>query len=185
MGILFVWSNRFVVEGHGPRFDASEASHLIRFGGWVTVTSFVGPLMVIFDRFVIGAFMGAKAVTYYTVPFQITERLGIIPTSLTTAVFPRLSTADAAEEWKTTEVASRALVLIVTPLFIGLLLLIEPFLQVWIGRDFAEASSGVARIVLVSFWVNFLARIPYMRLQARGRPNLTAKTHLGELFPCI
>jgi O-antigen/teichoic acid export membrane protein len=183
MGILFILCQQHVIDGRAPRFDASEASHLLRFGGWVTITSLVSPLMHAFDRFLIGILLGAKAVTYYMVPFQVAEQFGMIPQALTGALFPRLSMANPAEERRAAELAIRTVAAVLTPLFIWALLLIQPFLQIWIGRDFSEASSGVARIVLISFWANCLARIPFTRLQARGRPDLVAKAHLAELVP--
>jgi O-antigen/teichoic acid export membrane protein len=183
MGILFLWCHQNVAERHAPGFVATEASHLLKFGGWVTVTSLVGPLMVVCDRFVIGALLGAKAVTYYTVPFQMAERIAVIPSALLGALFPRLSVADPADEKRAGELATRVLAALLAPVFMGALLLIEPFMQFWLGREFSELSSPVARIILVSLWMNCLARIPYTRLQARGYPDLVAKTHLAELLP--
>jgi O-antigen/teichoic acid export membrane protein len=183
IGALFVWCWWNITEGEATRFVRSEASHLLKFGGWVTVTSLVGPLMVIFDRFVIGFLLGGRAVTYYTVPFQIAERVVILPAALTTALFPRLSVADPTEEKRAGELATRILAVLLAPLFMGALLLIDPFLQLWIGKDFSLMSSPIARTLLVGHWVNCLAMVPYTRLQARGRPDLVAKSHLAELIP--
>jgi len=98
---------RDVAERFGPRLILSAAAHLLKFRGWVTVTSLVSPFMVIFDRFVIGALLGAEAVAYYTVPFQIAQQFAIIPTAIASAAFPRLSAADRGEERSTAELAAR------------------------------------------------------------------------------
>ena len=44
------------------RFSASEARRILRYGGWVGVTSVVSPLMTALDRFVIAASSGPQAV---------------------------------------------------------------------------------------------------------------------------
>ncbi|MGA2411729.1 MAG: oligosaccharide flippase family protein, partial [Candidatus Binataceae bacterium] len=41
---------------------------LMSFGGWITVSGITSPLMVSFDRFVIGSMLSIAAVSYYTVP---------------------------------------------------------------------------------------------------------------------
>jgi len=61
--ILFERCGRHVFIGHAVTFVHAEAGQLLRFGGWVTVTSFVGPMLVVLDRLIIGAIAEAKAVT--------------------------------------------------------------------------------------------------------------------------
>ena len=84
--MLFERCRRHIFHGHSASFERAQAGQLLRFGGWVTVTSFVGPMMVILDRFIIGTLSGAKAVSYYTVPFQLGERSRIISRALASAL---------------------------------------------------------------------------------------------------
>jgi O-antigen/teichoic acid export membrane protein len=169
--------------GHSAAFARSEAVQLVRFGGWVTVTAFVGPMMVILDRFIIGAIVGARAVTYYTVPFQLAERSTIIASALTSALFPRLASATRPEEQRLAHEGLRVLVVVMTPLVVLGILFMQPFLSWWISPAFARQSAGIGQIILLGFWANSFASIPYAQLQARGRPDLVAKCHLGELLP--
>ncbi len=180
---LFERCRRHVFLGHTPTLVFKQAGQLLRFGGWVTVTSFVGPMMVILDRFVIGALSGAKAVTYYTVPFQLTQRSTVVSAALATALFPRLAAAVPEERSRLAEEGLRALVTVMVPLVTAGILLMEPFLAWWIAPTFAEQSTLVGQIILLGFWVNSFARIPYVQLQAGGRPDLVAKCHLGEVLP--
>ena len=53
--------------------------------------------------------------------------------------------------------------------------------MVWLGKDFAENSKEVVRILAFGVLINSLAHIPYALLQSSGRPNLTAKFHIIEL----
>src|SRR5713101_6430731 len=48
---------------------------LLRFGGWMTVTNIVSPLMVTMDRFLIGALVSMTAVAYYATPYEVATKL--------------------------------------------------------------------------------------------------------------
>ena len=63
---------------------------LATYGGWMTVSNVIGPLMVVWDRFVIGAIIGSAAVAIYVVPFNFVWQILIVPAALTSALFPDL-----------------------------------------------------------------------------------------------
>jgi hypothetical protein len=72
-----------------PKIDAKRAGVLLRYGGWVTLTGLVGPLLKVVDRVVIGSVLGATAVTRYTVPFALVSRVQVLSRSLARTIFPR------------------------------------------------------------------------------------------------
>jgi O-antigen/teichoic acid export membrane protein len=186
MLVTLFWRCRIhIFGGQLLTISHNQARELLQFGGWVTVTSLVGPLMVIIDRFVIGATIGAKSVTYYTVPFQMAERTTILSGALSSALFPRLTSSTVAERGRLAFLATQSLATIMTPLFILSVLLIEPFLQWWINPDFATKAGLSAQILIISFWINSFAKVPYIQLQAAGRPDLVAKSHFIELIPYL
>lgn len=182
---LFLYCIRFVTSGFMPSFSRVEARGLLKFGGWITVSSLVSPIMVMADRFLIGAVLGAKAVTQYTVPFQLAERSTIVPSALSSSLFPRFA-KDSDHDGKQMAVTSvRLLLVLMTPVMAAALLLANPFLAIWISPEFAGRSALVLQILLVGFWINGLARIPHVRLQAMGRPNVVAVCHLVEIIPYL
>jgi O-antigen/teichoic acid export membrane protein len=183
--ILYARCRVHVLAGTRARFSRGDARALLHFGGWVTVTSLVGPLMVMLDRFVIGAMLGARSVAYYVVPFQLVEKSLIFPAALCSALFPRLSGRSAEESLPLARSALQALAALMTPLVVGGLFLIEPFLRWWLHPEFAVYASTSARILLLGFWANAFARIPYVALQAAGRPGVVARCHLAELLPYL
>jgi O-antigen/teichoic acid export membrane protein len=183
--ILFERCGRHLFIAHPVTFVRAEAGHLLRFGSWVTVTSFLGPMMVALDRLIIGAVADAKAVTYYAVPFQLGERSTIISVALTSALFPRFAASAPHEEQNLAQEALRTLVVAITPLVVAGVLFMGPFFTWWIDPEFAQHSTLVGQTILLGFWVNSFAKIPYAQLQARGRPDLVAKCHLAELLPYL
>lgn len=183
--LLFLRCKVHVFQGVAPQVSRALAKSLLQFGGWVTVTSLVGPMMVILDRFVIGSALGPKAVTHYTVPFQLAERTTILPGALSTALFPRLAATGPAEGRQLASMAIRSLAVVMTPAMLVGILLIEPFLTWWLSQEFAARAGLTAQILLLGFWINAFARVPYAQLQAAALPDLVAKCHLGELIPYL
>lgn len=183
--LLFFRCRVHVFQSFAPQVSRTLAKGLLQFGGWVTVTSLVGPMMVILDRFVIGAALGAKAVTYYTVPFQLAERSTVLPGALASALFPRLAAAGTEEAGRLAAMAIRSLAVVMTPVMLVGLLLVEPFLQWWLSPEFAAQAGFTAQILLLGFWINAFARVPYAQLQAAGLPGVVARCHLGELIPYL
>ncbi len=183
--LLFALSYRHVPLSPRPRFALHQVKSLLHYGGWITVTGLVGPLLTVFDRFLIGAKVGMVAVTAYTVPYNLVMRLSILPGSLQMALFPRFAMVDPTEAKALAARAILSIGAIMTPIVVIGLLLIKPFLILWVGPALAEKTAPVGQILLVGIWINTLAIIPFTYLQGRGRPDLPAKFHVLELLPYV
>lgn len=169
-----------------PMFDRREVRPLFVYGGWVTVTSTIGPLLSTLDRVIIGAVSGVRAVAYYTVPFGVVSQLTVIPGSLTAALFPRFSAEGLREERHALQAKGmRSIAAVVTPIVVAGLLMVEPVIGWWIDPEFAAVAGPVAVFLLPGIWFNCLAYVPFAMLQGEGRPDLVAKTHLAELVPYL
>jgi O-antigen/teichoic acid export membrane protein len=158
---------------------------LFGYGGWVTLTSIISPLLSTFDRVIIGAVAGVGAVTHYTVPFSLASRISILPGSMSSALFPRFSALDDERRDVLFGTAVRALAVLITPLAVGGMLIMEPFLAWWVGAGFAAKAAPVGEILTIGLWANCLAYLPFGKLQGQGRPDLVAKFHLAELLPYL
>jgi O-antigen/teichoic acid export membrane protein len=157
---------------------------LVVFGGWLTVTNIIGPLMVYMDRFLIGSLLTMEALAYYVTPYEVVTRLWIIPASLMPVLFPAFSALNVSEEDKLETLYSRSvkyLVLILAPIVVCLVIFARPFLGAWLGPGFAQSSTPIFQLLSIGVLVNSLSQVPYSAIQAMGRPDLTAKLHLIEL----
>lgn len=168
-----------------PKISKEQAKQLFRFGGWVSVSSFLSPLMTAMDQLVIGAISGAKAVTAYNVPLNLAKRLSIVATSLNSASFPRMASSDFEQRKHIATVTTRTLLALTTPIIVTSIVLIEPFISVWMGGAISMQGRMVGPIVLVGVWLNGLAQVPYVFLQAEGRPRTIALAHLAEFIPYL
>jgi O-antigen/teichoic acid export membrane protein len=179
--LLIVICRSLVPLAWPPRHDRTVVRHLLGYGGWVTVSSIVGPLMSSMDRLIIGGLADSKAVTYYSVPFGLASRLLMIPSSLSGVLFPRFASSDRERRDSLADTSIRLLACVMTPGIVLALLLVRPFLAVWISADFAAKAAVVSQLILLGVWSNGLALIAHSNLQAKGRPDLVAKVHLVEL----
>lgn len=166
------------------RIDRNAARALLSFGGWITISNFVGPLMVYFDRFFIAAALGLSAVAYYTTPYEVITQFWILPDALMNVLFPAFATSLVLNRQRTLELYHTAVRVILVAMFAPVALVIlfaHEGLAFWINEEFARQSAGVLRWLALGVFINCFARLPLIALQSYGRPDLTAKLHLVEL----
>lgn len=185
LAVLMQRCHAVLARGQIRRLVKTEVPALLRYGGWVTTSSIFGPLLVIVDRFVIGGVLGAHAVTAYSVPFQLAQRIQVLPSALTTALFPKMSAAEGDERKAMAYDATHTLAALITPPVLVAIFLLEPLLSLWVGREMATLSTPLGRILILGFWANAFALVPFMKLQSSGRPDLVTKVLLIEIPPYL
>lgn len=170
-------------------FSSAAAAPMLRFGGWVTVSNIVSPIMVYFDRFVIASVISMAAVAYYAVPYQLASKMWIVAGAFQGVVFAAFSGGIRQDPERTVVLFERALLLLLIalfPLVLAIVALAPEGLRLWLGPQFSLASTGVLRWLAMGIFVNSLAWIPYSLVVASYRPDLTAKLHLAEMpFYCL
>ena len=172
--------------GAEARFRTKLIYPLLTFGGWMTVTNIVGPIMTNMDRFVIGALVSVGAVTYYVTPYEMVTKLLIISGSVAGALFPVFSSATHSDAFllQTKRLYTKtlwSLTGMLLPAVLVLLVAARWVLAHWISPDFASHGTLVLQILSVGVFFNSLATIPFTLIQALGRPDRTAQLHLLEL----
>ncbi len=164
-------------------WQVSAVKPLVTFGGWMTVTNLVGPIMVSMDRFLIGAFISMSAVAYYATPYEIVTKFSIVSASLAAVLFPAFSAA-TRDMSRLTYLLDRGVNYVFLSLFPPCLILVTfaySALRFWLGDQFAHNSTMVLQLLAIGMLINSLAQIPFALVQGIGRPDLTAKLHLLEL----
>jgi len=157
---------------------------LLSFGGWLTVTNIIGPLMLSLDRFLIGALLSVTAVAYYATSYELVARLFAVSAALAGVMFPAFSTSLAQDPQHAVRLYDRSLLAIagiLAPICFLIVLFAKPILILWVGPQFAEHSFRVAQILSIGVLVLGLESIPFTLLQAIGRPDLPAKLNMIEL----
>jgi O-antigen/teichoic acid export membrane protein len=157
---------------------------LLGFGGWMTVTNIVGPLMVYLDRFLIGSILSMAAVAYYATPYEVVTKLWIFPGAFVGVLFPAFAASFIEDRNRTARLFGRGVkyvFLALFPLLLVIVTLAHEGLDWWVGPQFVQNSTRVLQWLAVGVFINSLAQVPLALIQGMGRPDLTAKLHLIEL----
>ncbi|MDA8429806.1 MAG: flippase [Geobacteraceae bacterium] len=166
------------------RFIPGAVKPLFGFGGWMTVSNIIGPLMVYLDRFVIGAVISVTAVAYYATPYEMVTKLWIISGALVTSLFPAFAASNKSDAGRTVQLISKsiaAIFILIFPIVLIIVTFSQEGLMLWLGKDFANNSATVLQWLAAGVFINCLAQVIYTLIQGQGRPDLTAKIHLLEL----
>ena len=168
-----------------PHINLVHLPRLFRFGGWLTVSNVVSPLMGYIDRFFIARNLGFDMVAFYVTPYEIITRLWIIPGAVTGVLFPSLVglrmnsgfNGIFRELW----ISFLCIVILVVPISGILYLYSWELLAWWINPDFANQSRGVIEVLSIGIVLNCVTHIPYTLIHSTGNSKATAIIHLIEL----
>jgi len=158
---------------------------LLGYGAWTTISSMVVSMTGAMDKFMLGSIVGPAAVTFFAIPERLARQGAIVPASVTRALFPKLSAGNEYDARDTTMRSLELLLLIQTPLICALILVLKPFLGIWVGWSVAEKAGPVGLIIAATIWIVGLNYLPSMLLQARGRPDIAAKLRVMEFLPYL
>jgi O-antigen/teichoic acid export membrane protein len=156
---------------------------LLRFGGWITVSSVIGPTMLYMDRFVIGALVSAAAVAYYVTPYEVVTKLFVVSSGISAVMFPAFSLSGRMDPDRSSMLYRRAMKCTFAFLLAPTVLLIvgaKGGLSLWLGSDFAAHSYLVAQILLIGTFALGMEALPFVLIQGLGRPDIPAKLNLVE-----
>jgi len=169
---------------HNSRINLSLIRPMFKLGGWMSVSNIIGPFMVYFDRFLIGAWISVTAVTFYVTPYEVVTKMLLITAAVVRVLFPAFSASCHSQPDRAAMLYSRglkALMFMSFPICLIFITLAEPGLRVWLGEEFAAQGTAVARWLALGCFLNAPAQVAFTFIQASGRPDITAKLHLLEM----
>jgi O-antigen/teichoic acid export membrane protein len=162
----------------------SIARDLLSIGFWFWLAGIIGPMLTYFDRLLIGGVVGVAQLPYYSVPQTILQQSSHVPRAFGSVLFPRFSSEKGEREAiRLTEKAIEAMAFVITPAIVLLILTMEPLLKVWISEEFANKSTLIGIVLMISLLPSAMARIIASQLNGRNRPDLVVKILLLELIP--
>jgi O-antigen/teichoic acid export membrane protein len=182
LGVLCLRAHSGLSKGIAIR--TSLIPELASFGGWMTVSNVVSPVMVSLDRFLIGALVSISAVAYYAAPAEAVTKLLFFSSALAGVVFPALSSAIAQDKARARVIFVRAVKYTFLAMFPVVLLTVafaREGLTLWVGGGFSEHSAVILRWLAAGVFFSSLAQMPFSLIQAMGRPDFTARLHLLEV----
>jgi len=167
------------IPGLRSSFRVSRASlgPLATFGGWIMVTNVTGPVFGYIERFMIASLLSVSMLTFYSAPYELVSKLLIFPMSVVPSLFPYFSYHGNRKSSEVSEMTSRTLkylLLVLTPPVAIFIFFARDIMQLWLGPQFAQASTVVLQLTTLICFVSAFAYVPYTSVQALGRPDLKA-----------
>jgi O-antigen/teichoic acid export membrane protein len=172
------------IEDNKPTYSPQIAKSLFQFGGWVTLSSVLSPIMLQVDRFVIASVISTAAVATYVVPYEVVVQSLVLVGAVTTVFFPALSKLIHEEPVKWRIFFQRWLWIISGIMLLMCLLmaiLLPVFLRLWLRNNFMPESITIGRALCAGVFFNAIGSMYYSLYHAKGRADLTLKFHLIEL----
>ncbi|MEQ1772390.1 MAG: flippase [Burkholderiales bacterium] len=166
------------------RIEKAILSRLVSYGGWLTVSNFVNPLIIVADRFVIASVVSVAAVTFYVTPYEVITKTWILSASLLGALFPIISAHATSNPGALRDICRTAtlqLLAVVAPVVAVLLTCADVLLHLWLGPEFRDQSTTIAHWLAAGIMINVVAQVPLTALNAMGRADVTAKIAAIEL----
>lgn len=155
---------------------------LIDFGRWPALLNLLSALLNTGDRTVISAVAGPTALAAYSVPFDLTNRLMIVSGSVSNTIFPLL----ARDEKSISERVRRtrdAMLGLLTPIVVTVILVLHPFLELWVGTAIAERARMVGEIIICGVWLSAMTSLSQSRLLAEKRGRAIAANYAAQMVP--
>jgi O-antigen/teichoic acid export membrane protein len=150
---------------------------LVSFSSYAYLSRMASVLYNHADKLIIGSFLGMGAVTYYSVPATLANRLLGLTFRLSAVVYPAASALLATQSIDSLKSiylkASRYLYFINAAIVTLLCVFAPEVLSHWIGADFVAEGVWVMRLVALSMLIDSMTNLPSMLNDSGGHPRVT------------
>jgi len=174
--VLWGFATRRAMATEGP--SAAHAAWLRQ--SWpLFVNQLLQGLFFKVDALLLPGLAGTAAAGAYAAAYKVSEGAGIVSSSFTLALFPRLSRgSDLSGAYR---LALRALLQIAFPLAAGIALLSEPIVGVVGGRDYLPDSAIALAILIAYLPLSYANGLTQYVLIAAGRQRLLTGAFVAAL----
>jgi O-antigen/teichoic acid export membrane protein len=161
-----------------PRLDRWALRQLTGFGAMKFVSQLSSQLAFQADRLILAALLPISAVTFYSIPLSIAQRLFVVQGAIAGSFFPAASELSKAGEVPRLHRLYLTSLKLVAALVVPAVVLVggfaRPLLEVWLGRSFGETSADILLVLMVAYGLASLTTIPALAMDATGHPQWTA-----------
>ncbi|MEN3167806.1 flippase [Gluconobacter sp. OJB] len=177
--------NRLLPELRTATFRARLLKPLLEYGGWMTVSNIVYPLLGYLDRFVISIVIPAARVAFYTTPSDAVSRFNMFSGSINASAFTAISSNYARNPTRTCDLYKTSVIsisIILMPLCLMTAMFSETILSLWIDPAFAAKSALAMTILCLGVFLSGADSITATFLEAIGRPDIGTKISIVEIL---
>jgi O-antigen/teichoic acid export membrane protein len=155
------------------RFHRDALKLVAGFSAGVVGYQILGNVWLLFERIWITRTLGTESLTHYVVPMTVSFQIQYFIASLVIVIFPLASELQNEPEklerlyTKATKIISMLVVFIAVTIIVHSRL----FLSLWMGAEFADASTQLLIIHTVSFSLVAILTVSWQMTEGLGYPN--------------
>lgn len=154
-------------------FERSQVSRILHYSKFTFLAMFSNQIIYYSDAFVIGYFLSAAAVTYYSIPMALAEYAKKITVAISQTYVPAISEKDASGDIEMVKSlylsGTRYMIIISNLLSIGVFMMGGAFIALWMGPKYKELCEAVLMILFVNQFFLGPQQISYSILQGLGK----------------
>ena len=135
-----------------PSFTWAAFRRLLGFSVPLFVSALAALIVMRVDRFILAYYLPLAAITFYTLPYSLSEKLAVGVSSIASVVYPFASELHARNAHDKLEElyvrASKLLVLVTLPFMTLLIAIPSLILRIWLGQEYA--TQGAVPLALLA-----------------------------------
>jgi O-antigen/teichoic acid export membrane protein len=184
--IIFAIVSRQLIPGLNlvPSFSWPAFRKLFSFSLPLLLSALFSLIVARVDRFILAYYMPLAAVTFYTLPYSISEKAAVGIANITSVVFPftsELHSMGAHEKVQELYLRSTKIMALVTlPITAILLVLPAPILHYWLGPEYAAQGAVTLSLLGATTFLIALSAVPTVSSLGVGNAWMPAAFAFGS-----
>jgi O-antigen/teichoic acid export membrane protein len=170
----------------GLKVKRQELGRLVSFGTFRTVDMLACLMLMQIDRLVVGAYLGAASIAYYSIPQSLAQQLAHMATSMTEPLFPRLSQMLATHDHEGARNlyrrGTRLLVWFISTAVGCVIVMCDLLFRFWLGTEFAARAAPIMRWLALGWGLTAVSVVGIFALNAFGLPEINAGARILQAF---
>lgn len=170
----YLFSKKLIPNREAKLLSLGSFAPILSFGWWLSAARMISWAMVNIQNIIIGSLISVAAVTYYSIPYNLVNKMAIIGASVTPIVFSAMSFLYSRNKERTPRLVAYSLRY--TMILYGLPSLVcicfsKEILILWLGSDFQQ-SIAVMKILAIGMFSCGFAWMLGTFIQSIGKPKL-------------
>lgn len=161
-------------------FTLAKLRGMVSFGGKTFLIIVAGRIKFSSPPLIVGYFMSAAWVPFYTVPASLIDYSRTLLYSLTQNFLPLFSNLEARKDVQSIRSIflrySRYTGLCILPILTSIIIYGEPFLKIWMGADFAEKGGPIIVFLSLALLISTINPLGLMLLIGTARQRIIVLT---------
>ena len=172
--ISYLWFSKKLIHNLklSLKFNKDVFKEIFGFSIFTAINSITGNIVFRVDKMIIAYFLGTSAVTYYQIPFTISQMANGFVSSVIQYLFPGVSFLNSiGDRDKLKHIyikTTRYVIAFSLIVFSGLVLFGKSFLKIWIGKEISEISYPLLVIISLVFFFNSISTVGYYYYNGLG-----------------